>query len=90
MVLPYSFVALIPLAGALLGRLLAGSVVLEALFSWPGIGQLFAEAVRARDYQVIQALAALSAAMRRAAPAPMPLPPPVTSALWSGSSISAS
>jgi peptide/nickel transport system permease protein len=63
MVLPYSFVALIPLAGALLGRLLAGSVVLEALFSWPGIGQLFAEAVRARDYQVIQALAALSAAM---------------------------
>lgn len=61
--LRYAMVALIPLAGALLGRLLAGSVVLEAIFSWPGIGQLFAESIHARDYPTVQGLAALSAIM---------------------------
>ena len=62
-VLRHAWVALIPVAGALLGRLLAGSVLLEAIFSWPGLGQLFAQSVLARDYPVVQALAALSAGM---------------------------
>ena len=37
--------------------------MLETIFSWPGLGQLFSQAVIARDYAVVQAVAALSAAM---------------------------
>jgi ABC-type dipeptide/oligopeptide/nickel transport system permease component len=66
-VLRHAWIALIPLAGAFLGRLLAGSVLLESIFSWPGIGDLFAESVAARDYPVVQALASLSAGMVLAA-----------------------
>lgn len=38
------------------GFLLAGSVVVEALFNWPGMGRLVAEGVNERDYPMIQAL----------------------------------
>jgi ABC-type dipeptide/oligopeptide/nickel transport system permease component len=35
---------------------MVGSVITETVFSWPGVGQLAVEAVRARDYQVVQAV----------------------------------
>jgi peptide/nickel transport system permease protein len=38
------------------GFLLAGSVVVETLFNWPGMGRLVAEGVNERDYPMIQAL----------------------------------
>ncbi len=45
----------ITLLGLQLGALLAGAVITEAVFSWPGIGQLIIEAIQGRDYPVIQA-----------------------------------
>lgn len=37
------------------GTLLAGSVVTETVFAWPGIGRMLVDAVAVRDYPVIQA-----------------------------------
>jgi ABC-type dipeptide/oligopeptide/nickel transport system permease component len=37
--------------------------VVETIFSWPGIGLLALDAMGARDYQVVQAVALLSAAV---------------------------
>jgi len=41
--------------GMQLGALLAGAVITETIFSWPGIGQLTIDAIQKRDYPVIQA-----------------------------------
>jgi peptide/nickel transport system permease protein len=38
------------------GVLLTGSVVIESVFAWPGTGLLAVDAVRARDFQVVQAI----------------------------------
>lgn len=50
--------ALIPvvtIVGVQFGILLAGSVVVETVFSWPGIGRMLIEAINQRDYNVVQA-----------------------------------
>jgi peptide/nickel transport system permease protein len=49
--------------GVVVVGLLTGSVTIEAVFAWPGIGLLALEATNARDYQVIQAVALLASAM---------------------------
>ncbi|MGP3920328.1 ABC transporter permease [Nonomuraea sp. 10N515B] len=41
--------------GAVLADLVAGAVVVETLFSWPGVGQLAISAIRQRDVPVVQA-----------------------------------
>lgn len=38
------------------GNLLAGTLVVETVFAWPGIGQLLLQSVQARDYPVAQAV----------------------------------
>lgn len=45
----------ITLIGLQIGALLAGAVITEIVFSWPGIGQLTIEAIQKRDYPVVQA-----------------------------------
>ncbi len=50
--------ALIPVVtmmGLQFGFLLGGSIVVEAVFNWPGMGRLLVDAVNQRDYPVIQA-----------------------------------
>ena len=50
--------ALLPVVtiiGLQLGGLLAGAIITEMIFSWPGIGQLTIESIRRRDYPVLQA-----------------------------------
>ncbi|MEZ4552800.1 MAG: ABC transporter permease [Dehalococcoidia bacterium] len=42
-------------AGLQVGFLLGGSVLIETIFSWPGLGQLIFQAISARDFRVIQA-----------------------------------
>ena len=53
----------ITLLGLQLGALLAGAVITEAVFSWPGIGQLVIEAIQRRDYPVVQACVLLISIM---------------------------
>jgi len=45
----------ITLLGLQLGALLAGAVITETVFSWPGVGLLMIEAIQSRDYPVVQA-----------------------------------
>ena len=48
--------ALLPLAtviGSRVGLLCAGAVLVEAVFAWPGVGQLLLSALLARDYPVV-------------------------------------
>jgi ABC-type dipeptide/oligopeptide/nickel transport system permease component len=40
--------------GMQLGGLLAGAVITETVFAWPGIGSLLVEAIKARDFPVVQ------------------------------------
>mgnify|MGYP005841977193 CR=1 FL=1 len=50
--------ALIPILtvfGLQLGWLLGGSVVVESVFSWPGLGRLMIESINVRDITVVQA-----------------------------------
>jgi peptide/nickel transport system permease protein len=50
--------ALIPIVtifGLQLGWLLGGSVVVESVFSWPGVGRLMIESINVRDITVVQA-----------------------------------
>jgi peptide/nickel transport system permease protein len=56
-------IAPVSLFGTILVNLVTGSVVVETIFSWPGIGLLALDAMGARDYQVVQAVALLSAAV---------------------------
>jgi peptide/nickel transport system permease protein len=49
--------ALIPtltILGLQFGTLLAGTIVTESIFSWPGIGRLAVQAINARDYPLLQ------------------------------------
>jgi peptide/nickel transport system permease protein len=50
--------AIVPLTyfGIIAGVLMTGSVVTESVFAWPGTGLLVVDAVRARDFQVVQAV----------------------------------
>jgi peptide/nickel transport system permease protein len=45
---------LITIVGLQGGALLAGSVITETLFAWPGVGRLTIDAIRMRDYPLVQ------------------------------------
>jgi peptide/nickel transport system permease protein len=53
---------IVTVAGLQLGALLGGAIVVEHVFSWPGIGTLLVTAVRQRDFPVIQGTVLLMAA----------------------------
>lgn len=55
-VLPTSLTVL----GLQIGGLLGGAIIVEFIFSWPGLGQLIQEAINDRDYPVVQVLLLLS------------------------------
>ena len=58
--------ALIPtitVAGMQLGYLLGGSLVVETVFAWPGLGRLMIDSIQQRDYTMIQAIVLLFAVM---------------------------
>ncbi len=56
-----SLLTVVTIVGLQLGVLISGSVVTEQIFLIPGFGRLIIEAVTARDYPVIMAVALLSA-----------------------------
>jgi peptide/nickel transport system permease protein len=53
-VLRNALLPLVTVTGVQLAYLLSGVVVVEIVFSWPGLGQLALQAVEARDYPVLQ------------------------------------
>jgi peptide/nickel transport system permease protein len=60
-VLPNSLLPVITLLGLNMGALIAGAVVVEAVFGMPGIGSQLVQSVAQRDYPVIQGIAIVSA-----------------------------
>jgi peptide/nickel transport system permease protein len=48
-----TLIPLVTLVGLTLPHLLSGAVILEQIFSWPGMGNLFFEAITRRDYDTI-------------------------------------
>jgi len=50
-----ALIPLITVVGVQFGILLAGSVVVETVFSWPGIGRKLIDAINMRDYDLVQA-----------------------------------
>jgi peptide/nickel transport system permease protein len=53
----------VTLLGLSLPALFSGAVFVEAVFAWPGVGRVLVEAVQARDYPVVMAATAVSAAL---------------------------
>jgi peptide/nickel transport system permease protein len=53
-ILPNAMVPVLTLIGVNLGGLMAGSVVVETVFSWPGIGQLLVDAIQSRNLLLVQ------------------------------------
>jgi peptide/nickel transport system permease protein len=57
--LPNTLTATLTLAGLLLGGLIAGTVLVENIFAWPGLGTTLVQSVLQKDYPTVQALALL-------------------------------
>jgi len=49
-----ALVPVVTVVGLQFGALLAGAVITETVFTWPGIGRLLVDSIRARDYPVVQ------------------------------------
>ncbi len=52
--LPNALVPIITVVGLQFGALLAGAIVTEKIFSWPGLGRLVVDAISNRDYALVQ------------------------------------
>ena len=53
--LRHALIPVMTILGLELGRLIAGSVIIEVVFSWPGIGRLMIESILQSDYPTVQA-----------------------------------
>ena len=55
-VLRNAAIPIITITALEIGNLLAGAVIVETVFAWPGIGQLAMQSIQARDFLVVQAI----------------------------------
>jgi peptide/nickel transport system permease protein len=60
--LPNAAVPTVTVVGFMIGSLIAGAVVVESVFSWPGVGRLLVVAVANRDLAVVQCILLLVSA----------------------------
>ncbi len=60
--LPNAAIPTMTIVGFMVGTLIAGAVVVESVFSWPGVGRLLVVAVANRDLAVVQCILLLVAA----------------------------
>ncbi|TCZ53882.1 ABC transporter permease [Roseicella aquatilis] len=60
--LPNAAIPTVTIVGFMVGSLIAGAVVVESVFSWPGVGRLLVVAVANRDLAVVQCVLLLVAA----------------------------
>ena len=56
-------IPIITLVGITLGSFLSGTVIVETVFGWSGIGQLLQQSVGVRDYAMVQSLILISASL---------------------------
>lgn len=56
-----SMIPVISITALELSQLLAGAVIVETVFAWPGLGQLTVQSIAARDFVVVQAIVLLGA-----------------------------
>ncbi|MCA1953233.1 MAG: ABC transporter permease, partial [Hyphomicrobiales bacterium] len=59
--LPNAAIPTVTMVGFMVGSLIAGAVVVESVFSWPGVGRLLVVAVANRDLAVVQCILLLVA-----------------------------
>jgi ABC-type dipeptide/oligopeptide/nickel transport system permease component len=52
--LPNALVPIVTVVGLQFGALLAGAIVTETIFSWPGLGRMVVAAISGRDYALVQ------------------------------------
>ena len=55
-VLPNAAIPVVTILGFLIGGLVGGSIIVEQVFAWPGIGRLLVDTVAQRDFTVVQTL----------------------------------
>ncbi|CAH1673677.1 ABC transporter permease [Chelatococcus asaccharovorans] len=60
-VLPNAAIPTVTIIGLMVGHLVAGAVIVESIFSWPGIGRLLVGSVVSRDLAVVQGILLLVA-----------------------------
>ena len=65
--LPNAAIPTVTIVGFMVGTLVAGAVVVESVFAWPGVGRLLVSAVANRDLAVVQCIILLVAATMVAA-----------------------
>ncbi|MCK5564078.1 MAG: ABC transporter permease [Planctomycetes bacterium] len=58
-----SLMPVVTLLGMMLPAIIGGSVILEVMFNWPGLGRLFFESMMSRDYPTIMALSFITACL---------------------------
>lgn len=61
--LPNTLTATLTIAGLLLGGLIAGTVLVENIFAWPGLGSVLVQSVAQKDYPAVQGVALLFGAL---------------------------
>lgn len=61
--IPNALLPVLTLLGLQLGGLLAGAVITEVIFAWPGVGSLLIDAINQRDYPLIQGVVLVIAAV---------------------------
>lgn len=52
--LRHALIPVVTLLGLLMGRLIAGAIVVETVFGWPGLGRLMISSIKSFDYPVVQ------------------------------------
>jgi peptide/nickel transport system permease protein len=62
-ILRNAFLPVLTVVGVQVGSLLGGSVVVEAVFAWPGLGQLAFQSLFARDFNLLLGIFFLSACL---------------------------
>jgi peptide/nickel transport system permease protein len=58
-----ALIPMITIGGLEAGSLLSGSVVIETVFSWPGLGRMIVTSIQSRDYAVVQGAVVMLCAM---------------------------
>lgn len=61
--LPNALIPVLVLLGLSLPALFSGTVFVEAIFAWPGVGRVLVDGVQARDYPVVLAATTISAGL---------------------------